>query len=471
MTTQSNDPPTLFEAREPVFPQRVYGWYRRLKWWLMIFTLSIYYVTPWLRWDRGENLPDQAVLLDLAHARFFFFWIEIWPHEFYFVAGLLIMAGLGLFLFTSALGRVWCGYACPQTVWTDLFILVERWIEGDRNDRIRLLRGQWGFRKLRLRVTKWAVWLMIAVATGGAWVFYFADAPTLIRNIVTLQAAYVVYATIAVLTATTFIFGGFLREQVCTYMCPWPRIQAAMMDEHSLTVAYRDWRGEPRGKLGKADGDCIDCMACVNVCPQGIDIRDGQQVECITCALCIDACDTMMEKIGRDRGLIDYCALSDEPLERAGNPPKSIWKHLLRLRNFIYFGLWAAIGIALVVALFIRSDFSVSVKPDRNPRYVTLSDGSIRNAYDLKISNQTGEDRVFHVSIKTDSPLRLDLEGHDELKVTVPADGRLHQRAYIFAKPENLASRLDKSPVRFWIEDRAGGERSHADTIFAGDAE
>ena len=471
MTTQTTEePPKLFEAHEPVFPQRVSGWYRRLKWWLMAFTLSIYYITPWLRWDRGENLPDQAVLIDLARARFFFFWIEIWPHEFYFVAGLLIMAGLGLFLFTSALGRVWCGYACPQTVWTDLFILVERWVEGDRNERIRLLRAKWSIRKARLRVTKWIIWLLLSIATGGAWVFYFADAPTLLRDLVIGQAAMAAYITIAVLAGATFVFGGFLREQVCTYMCPWPRIQAAMMDEYSLTVAYRDWRGEPRGKMGKAEGDCIDCMACVTVCPQGIDIRDGQQVECITCALCIDACDNMMEKIGRPRGLIDYCALRDEALERAGNEPKTVWSHILRLRNFIYFGLWGLIGVGLVVALFIRSDFSVSVKPDRNPRFVTLSDGTIRNAYDLKLSNQTGEDRVFHISIKTEDPLRLDLEGTDELSVIVPADDRLHQRVYIFAKPEYSTSKSDKSPVRFWVEDRNDGERLYVDSVFAGDA-
>jgi cytochrome c oxidase accessory protein FixG len=468
MTSQSTEPPKLFEAAEPVFPQRVSGRFRRLKWWLMIFTLGIYYITPWIRWDRGVNLPDQAVLLDLSRARFYFFWIEIWPKEFYFVVGLLIMAGMGLFLFTSALGRVWCGYSCPQTVWTDLFILVERWVEGDRNERIRLLRSKWGFRKARLRLTKWFLWVLIGISTGGAWVFYFADAPTLLRDLVTGQAAFIAYATIAILTTTTFIFGGILREQVCTYMCPWPRIQAAMMDEYSLTVAYRDWRGEPRGKMGKAEGDCIDCMACVNVCPQGIDIRDGQQVECITCALCIDACDNMMDKIGRPRGLIDYCALSDEASERAGNPPKSTWSHILRLRNFIYFGLWSAIGIGLVVALFIRSDFSVSVTPDRNPQYVTLSDGTIRNAYNVKISNQTGEDRLFHISIKTEEPLRVDLEGTDELHIVVPADSIMQQRVYIFAKPEYAASRTDSTPVRFWVEGRDTGERTYADSVFSG---
>ncbi|MGR3518531.1 MAG: cytochrome c oxidase accessory protein CcoG, partial [Roseovarius sp.] len=312
--SQPNAPQSLYAAHEPVFPRKVYGKFRNLKWVIMAVTLGIYYLTPWIRWDRGPSLPDQAVLLDLAERRFFFFWIEIWPHEFYFVAGLLVMAGLGLFLFTSALGRVWCGYACPQTVWTDLFILVERWIEGDRNARLRLHRQKkWDVRKVRLRVTKWLAWLLIAVATGGAWVFYFTDAPTLLIDLFTLDAHPIAYTTIAVLTGTTFFFGGFAREQICIYACPWPRIQAAMMDEDTLTVGYREWRGEPRKnseevRAGAAQGDCIDCMACVNVCPMGIDIRDGQQMECITCALCIDACDDVMAKIGKPRGLIDYMA-------------------------------------------------------------------------------------------------------------------------------------------------------------------
>ena len=188
----------LYAAREPIFPRRVSGRFRRLKWAILIVTLGIYYVTPWIRWDRGPALPDQAVLVDMANRRFYFFWIEIWSHEFYFVAGLLIMAGLGLFLFTSALGRVWCGYACPQTVWTDLYLAVERWVEGDRNARLRLHKAPWTAHKWRLRLTKWAIWLAIGLATGGAWVFYFTDAPTLLRDIVTLNAAPVAYLTIAI---------------------------------------------------------------------------------------------------------------------------------------------------------------------------------------------------------------------------------------------------------------------------------
>ena len=459
----------LYAAREPIFPRRVKGFYRNLKWWVMAVTLGIYYLTPWIRWDRGPNLPDQAVLIDMAHRRFYFFWIEIWPHEFYFVAGLLIMAGLGLFLFTSALGRVWCGYTCPQTVWTDLFILVERWIEGDRNARVRLWKSKWDLRKWRLRLTKWAVWLVIAIATGGAWVFYFADAPTLARDLITLQAPSIAWATIAVLTATTFIFGGFMREQVCNYMCPWPRIQAAMMDADTLTVAYRDWRGEPRGKKHDATtGDCIDCMACVNVCPAGIDIRDGQQMECITCALCIDACDDVMARIGKPRGLIDYLALSDQTAEAAGKTAKPIWQHILRMRTIIYTALWALIGFGLVFALFIRADIEMTVSPVRNPTFVTLSDGTVRNIYDIRLLNKNGDDREYHLSLVADDVLRIDLEGTDQRSITVPANETFMQRVYVSARPGDPAATAARTNLRFWVEDLTSHERAHQDSVFNG---
>lgn len=462
-------PPKLFAAQEPIFPRRVTGFYRTFKWWIMAFTLGIYYLTPWIRWDRGPALPDQAVLIDLANRRFYFFWIEIWPHEFYFVAGLLIMAGLGLFLFTSALGRVWCGYACPQTVWTDLFILVERWIEGDRNARVRLWKSKWDMKKWRLRLTKWAVWLIIAVATGGAWVFYFTDAPTLALDLVAGTAHPVAYSTIAVLTATTFLFGGFMREQVCIYMCPWPRIQGAMMDNETLTVGYREWRGEPRGKKRVEDaGDCIDCMACVNVCPMGIDIREGQQMECITCALCIDACDDVMDKIGKPRGLIDYLALSDEAAEKSGVPPKPVWKHVLRPRTILYTSLWSLIGFALVFALFIRADIDLTVEAVRNPTYITMSDGSVRNTYNLRLRNKHGEPRDFLVSISSDEVLRIELEGQPNNHVIVPADSSFIQRVYVTARPQDPAANADTTALRFWVEDVLNGERAHRDNTFNG---
>lgn len=468
----ANESQSLYAAREPIFPRRVKGAFRSLKWWIMGVTLAIYYLTPWIRWDRGPSLPDQAVLIDMANRRFFFFMIEIWPHEFYFVAGLLIMAGLGLFLFTSAAGRVWCGYACPQTVWTDLFILVERWVEGDRNARIRLHRQKWDGEKIRKRLVKWTIWALIGLATGGAWIFYFTDAPTLAQNLLTGQAHPIAYTTMFILAATTFAFGGFAREQMCIYACPWPRIQAAMMDEDTITIAYREWRGEPRGKQNvEGNGDCIDCMACVNVCPMGIDIRNGQQLACITCGLCIDACNDMMDKIGKPRGLIGYLALTDETREREGKEPKSVWKHVFRARTVLYTVLWSAVGIGLVVALFLRTEIDVNVTPVRNPTFVTMSDGSIRNTYDLRLRNKHGEDRYFHVSLTSESALRIGLEGTDELRVLVPANETFEQRVYVTAAPGSDAATTDRTDLRLWIEDIAGTDRVYKDTIFNGKAQ
>ena len=472
--SETDPAPSLYAAREPIFPKRVAGKFRQLKWFLLAGMLGVYYLLPWVRWDRGPNLPDQAILLDLANRRFYFFMIEIWPHEFYFVAGLLIMAGLGLFLFTSALGRVWCGYACPQTVWTDLFILVERWIEGDRNARLRLHRQKkLDFRKVRLRLAKWIVWLVIGFATGGAWVFYFADAPTLLYDLVHFQAHPVAYITMLVLAFFTFFFGGFAREQICIYACPWPRIQAAMMDEETLTVGYRDWRGEPRKrseevKAGSTQGDCIDCMACVNVCPVGIDIRDGQQLECITCALCIDACDEIMEKTGKPRGLIDYLAVGDEASERAGNDPRRIWSHVLRPRTIMYTVLWSLVGAGLVFALFIRPAIEMTVAPIRNPTFVVLSDGSVRNTYDVRLRNKSGEQHLFTLSVAGDASLRIELERQAQTTVPVPADTSLLQRVYVISGPGSQPSLDQATKFRLWVEDELTGERAFRDTTFNG---
>jgi cytochrome c oxidase accessory protein FixG len=473
--TDTSSPPPLFAAREPIFPRRVHGRFRRLKWWILGVTLAVYYVTPWLRWDRGPALPDQAVLVDLAHRRFYVFPIEIWPQEFYFVAGLLIMAGLGLFLFTAALGRVWCGYTCPQTVWTDLFLLVERWIEGDRNARVRLWHQPWTADKLRKRAVKWTVWLLIALATGGAWIFYFADAPTLLRQFVSFDAPPVAYLTVGLLTATTFVFGGFLREQVCIYMCPWPRIQAAMMDESTITVGYRDWRGEPRGKHRKAAGaerlgDCIDCSACVNVCPTGVDIRDGQQLGCITCALCIDACDEVMDRTGRPRGLIGYLTLADGERERAGAAPAAAWRRVLRPRVLLYGLLWSGAGLAMLAALLVRTDLDLSVEPVRNPLFVTLSDGAIRNTYELRLRNMTGYDRALALSAAAADPLALELQGLAGDRVTVPANQTLRQRVYLTAAADAAASGADITAVEIVATDPANGATARADTVFRGSA-
>ncbi len=428
---------SLYAKRKGVYPKAVDGFYRRLKWAIMAVTLAIYWGTPWLRWDRGPYAPDQAVLIDLANRRFYMFAIEIWPHEFYYVAGLLVMAGIGLFLVTSAVGRAWCGYACPQTVWTDLYQHVERVIDGDRNAQIRLAKAPFTASKLTRRLAKWSVWLAIAFATGGAWIHYFADAPTLQHHFWTGTAAPVAYGTVAVLTATTFVLGGFMREQVCIYMCPWPRIQTAMLDEKSLVVTYKHWRGEERGSLKKAlaapglFGDCIDCDQCVAVCPTGIDIREGPQVGCITCALCIDACDRVMTQIGRPRGLIDYCTEDDAQAEQADKPPRPLIRSLLHGRTLVYLALWSSIGAAMLFALGTRARLDISAQQDRNPIAVRLSDGTIRNSFTVKLRNMETRPR----------PMRVTVEGLDRAGLWTDQDDRADARAAIdtIVPPDSVA--------------------------------
>jgi cytochrome c oxidase accessory protein FixG len=242
------------------------------------------------------------------------------------------------------------------------------------------------------------------------------------------------------------------------------------MDEDTITVAYREWRGEPRGKGKDREnlGDCIDCYACVNVCPTGIDIRDGQQLECITCALCIDACDDIMAKVGKPRGLIDYMALTDEANERAGNPKKPVWKHIFRPRTILYTTLWSAVGVGLVVLLFLRSEIDFTVAPIRNPQYVTLSDGSIRNTYDIRIRNMTHDDSTFALSIVSEDGLVLELEGQDALTVDVPADSTQLQRVYVIAEPDSGAATRERSAFRFWVEDLNADARTSNDSTFFG---
>ncbi|MEL6710022.1 MAG: cytochrome c oxidase accessory protein CcoG [Pseudomonadota bacterium] len=446
-------PLKLYEARKNVHNKRIDGPFRRFKWAVMIVTLAIYYITPWIRWDRGPFAPDQAVLIDLANRRFYMFDVEIWPHEFYFVAGLLIMAGIGLFLVTSAVGRAWCGYACPQTVWTDLFQHVDRLFDGDRNARLRLDKAPWGPAKIARRGSKWTVYLLIAMLTGGAWILYFADAPTLFVDFFTLQADPVAYMTVAVLTGTTFWLGGFMREQVCIYMCPWPRIQAAMLDEKSLIVTYKDWRGEERGSLKKAQkdperyGDCVDCHECVSVCPTGIDIREGQQIGCITCGLCIDACDRVMKDVGRDRGLIDYATLEQCEAEAAGAPATPAWKALLRPRTLIYTGVWASIGAAMLFALGTRTHTDLTVSPDRNPPYMLMKDGAVRNAFTLRLRNMEARPRDMEIALAglpAGAVIWTDAIGRDQAaptqSVNVPANETKIVRAYVIIPEGATAS-------------------------------
>lgn len=464
----------LYKKRVKIHPKRVNGLYRSLKSWMIVVLLGIYYVTPWIRWDRGPGAPDQAVLIDFVTQRFYFFFIEIWPQEVYYLAGLLIMAGIGLFFITSLFGRAWCGYACPQTVWTDLFIAVERWIEGDRAARIRLDNAPMSASKVAKRVSKMAIWLLISVGTGGAWVFYFADAPTLAWQLATFDASSVAYITIGILTFTTFSLGGLMREQVCIYMCPWPRIQAAMMDEESAIVTYRTARGEPRGPYRKGEtwdqrGDCVDCNQCVAVCPTGIDIRDGQQLECITCALCIDACDGVMAKIGRPEGLIAYASLGGEQ-RRAGGEASGI--RLFRLRTLIYLSGWALIGLIMLYSLINRSDLDINVLRDRNPLFTELSDGRIRNGFTFKILNKAPEQRTLMLSVQGLPGARLKVVGSEDVGesvtpyFTVKPD-RVHSfRLFLSAPRDALPG--ESTDVRFVLDEINTSSNAHYDSIFRG---
>ena len=410
-------PEEWFASAKKIYPMAVHGTFRKIKWAVLFATLGIYYFLPFLRWDRGPDAPDQAVLIDLAGRRAYFFFIEIWPQEVYYLTGLLILAAMVLFLMNAVAGRIWCGYLCPQTVWTDLFLWVERVVEGDRRERILLDAEPWTATKVMQKFSKHTLWLMIAWWTGGAWVLYFADAPSLVKSLATGEAPFSAYLWIGILTFTTYALAGHMREQVCIFLCPWPRIQAALTDDEALNVTYRYDRGDPRvsvkeatklRKEGAPAGDCIDCHQCVAVCPTGIDIRDGSQLSCIQCGLCIDACDTVMTKIGRPTRLIGY---ETEQAIRDRAAGRDVRYRPLRLRTLIYLFLIVVVGGAMLWQLLTRRTAEISVLHERAPLYVTLSDGSIRNAYTVRLLNKRPEARPFALTVSGPSGARIETIG------------------------------------------------------------
>lgn len=465
------DERSLYSTRQKIYPKLAHGSIRRLKWILMAVTLAIYYAVPWLRWDRGPDLPNQAVLLDMEHERFFLFGLEIWPQEFYFVTGLLVLAALSLFLITALAGRIWCGYFCPQTVWTDLMIAVERFWQGDRSSRIRLDKEPWGPSKIAKKAATHLSWLAIGMATGGAFVFYFADAPTLLRQLLTGTAPQTAYVFLFIFTATTYVLGGIAREQVCIYMCPWPRIQGAMVDKDSYLVSYREWRGEPRGQKRKIDGhadvgDCIDCKACIAVCPMSIDIRDGAQLECIQCGLCIDACNDIMHRIEKPQNLIGYATIASLAAETHGGAAEP---RLIRPRTALYSVLIGAVGLVMLTALRLRTTLDVSVLPDRNPFFVALSDGSIRNGYTVKILNKLHEPRTFEIKADGLKDARISvagLNGADAI-VSAPTDVVSEQRVFVSVPASSLSALTPHTELfSLTVRDTQSGQTVRHTTTF-----
>ncbi len=463
----SSDSVQYFAKQEKIYPKRVWGKYRKLKWFAMALTLGIYYLTPFIRWDRGPNAPDQAVLIDLTHAKAYWLWVEIWPQEVYILTGVLIFAAIGLFFITSLLGRVWCGYFCPQTVWTDLFVWVERIIQGDRNARKKLQEGPWSFDKIRKIAVTHFIWLVISWCTAGSFVLYFNDAPTLVRSFFDLDVSPTVLAFIGALTFSTYLMAGFAREQVCIYMCPYARFQSAMFDHDTLIVGYDESRGESRGKHKKGTswegrGHCIDCTACVQVCPMGIDIRNGLQMECIACGLCVDACNDIMDKVDLPRGLIRYESIDfmeSKSVEKKENP--RFW----RPRTVYYILILSVVGGVMLFGLLNRSSLELHVLHDRNPVFVQLSSGEIRNGYVIKILNKTHEHRTFMLSVDGIENARIAVKAAGEVGANdlyVPADSVGTYRIFISA---DIAPSEPREMV-FTLEDQSGMLRDEYETVF-----
>ena len=460
----------LFAKQIKIHPKRVKGTFRTLKWWWLAALLGIYYLTPWIRWDRGPSAPDQAVLLDIPARKFYFFGLEIWPQEIFLLTGILFICAMGLFFVTSLFGRVWCAWACPQTVWTDLFVWVERRIEGDRNARIKLDKAPWTFGKIGKRVIKHFIWIVIAMATGGAWVFYYADAPTLMQGLLTFSAPTPAYIAIGILTFTTYLLAGHAREQVCVYMCPYSRFQSVMLDKESAIITYRADRGEPRGKHKRGTtwegrGDCIDCTQCVSVCPTGIDIREGVQIECINCGLCADACDRVMDLVGRPRGLIALDSTANVERRQRGEPSRL---RIFRPRAFVYTGVLSIAVAAMIYGLATRDFIEMNIIKDRQPAFVPLANGDVRNTFTVRVLNKHHADKTFAFTIEGLDPSAYWQAGAEGAPVTfnVGPDRIGAFRVFVRLDPDTLdAARV---PLDFVIRDGDTGEEIREGTVFIG---
>ncbi|NVK18983.1 MAG: cytochrome c oxidase accessory protein CcoG [Methylocystaceae bacterium] len=463
----------LYADRVKIHPRNFNGPFRKWKTILLWIFLGLYHLFAWVRWDRGPGLPDQAVLFDLPGRRAYIFWVEIWPQEVYYLTGLLILAAVSLFAASAIAGRVWCGFACFQTVWTDLFMKVEHLIEGDRTKRIKLDQAPMSLNKLFKRLVKHAIWLAIALFMAVSFLWYFNDAPTLTKNLLTGNVGGWTLVVLIVLTSLTYIMAGFAREQVCFYMCPYGRFQSVMTDEESLLVTYEAWRGEPRMKGAKdigtdKRGDCVDCGLCVQACPTGIDIRDGSQMECIGCGLCIDACNTMMETLNLPKNLISYDSYTNMVAREQG---KGKQVHLIRPRTIYYAVILTVVASVLVASLSMRDRLEVNIIRDRAPLFVTLSDGNIRNGYTYKILNMESDDKTYELSVDGLNEVAMDVIGQDKkdqktLTLHVPADRVGAFKLFLKAPRGKLEG--PSTDIDFVLKDVETGEIHSQSTVFRG---
>ena len=390
----------LYRSESKVYPREAKGRFAALRRLAMFVLLGMFYGGPWLTWD-----GRQALLFDLPARKFYIWGMTLWPQDFIYLALLLIILAVSLFFFTALAGRLWCGFACPQTVWTEAFTWIEMAIEGGRNKRIKLDRGPWTWQKIRKKTAKQFCWISLALFTGYSFVGYFVDVRTLTSQLLTFSAGPWAYFWVLFYGFATYGNAGFMREQVCKYMCPYARFQGAMFDHDTMIISYDEERGEPRGSRKKGSdrgakglGDCIDCTICVQVCPTGIDIREGLQYECIACAACIDACDAVMDKMQYPRGLIRYST------ERALEHKQY---RLLRPRTIVYSGILSLLVIAMISAVTLRKPVILDVIRDRNTLYRDVGRQGIENSYTVRVVNKHNIDHDYSLSVSGIDGIRI----------------------------------------------------------------
>ena len=396
----------LYEVRRKIYPRAVSGLFAKWRWSMVWITQLVFYGLPWLTWN---NRP--AVLLDIVERRFYLFGAVLYPQDFIYLTGLLFVCALALFLFTAVAGRLWCGYACPQTVYTEIFMWIERKVEGDRAKRMKLDAAPMSVKKFATKATKIGLWLALAIWTGLTFVGYFSSIRGVLRELLSFDLGPWETFWICFYSFATFGNAGFMREQVCKYMCPYARFQSAMFDKDTMIITYDRARGEPRGSRSrKADpktlglGDCIGCGLCVEVCPTGIDIRNGLQYECIGCAACVDACDTVMGKMGYPKGLVRYD--TENGLANRWTR-EQLFRRVLRPRVLIYLTLLAAVTIGVLSHLILRTPLKVDVIRDRGTLGREVENGQIENVYRLQLINSAETARKFRISVQGIDTIRI----------------------------------------------------------------